>query len=92
MTAAYGVEVLSAPYDLYVRLWCNLPRVMLRRAAAFALGLGYGRGKPSRGWAEALASCEGEAREVWLRMREQASAARHRGAGGGEWEELTPTS
>lgn len=39
MVSAYGLDVLTASYPLYVRLWLNLGRVQSRRAMAVTEGV-----------------------------------------------------
>lgn len=39
MVSTYGVDVINAPYRVYVQLWLNLDRVTHRRAFAVAEGV-----------------------------------------------------
>lgn len=73
--------MLDRPYGEQVALWLNLPRVQLRRAAAVALGVGFGTHGVSREWADALAPTDAEADELFLEMRAAAKEARARGRG-----------
>lgn len=83
MLAAYGGGLAGITYDDWFALWLNRYRVMQRRAAEVAMGIGLALGgKPDSSFFDALADDAEEAtraeRKFEADSREQAAIERHK--------------